>query len=82
MTCASMSRTSWASRRCADLDDTGDLKRGDRTVGVQRQYTGTAGKIENAQVAVFLGHSSGKGRVRPDSSRSCLALNPQPTTES
>src|SRR5690606_36974519 len=42
------------------LDDTGDLKRGAHTVGVQRQYTGTAGKIENAQVAVFLGYASGK----------------------
>jgi SRSO17 transposase len=34
------------------VDETGDLKKGDRTVGVQRQYTGTAGRIENAQVAV------------------------------
>ena len=31
-------------------DETGDLTKGDRTVGVQRQYTGTAGRIENAQV--------------------------------
>jgi SRSO17 transposase len=29
-------------------DDTGDLKAGTHTVGVQRQYTGTAGRIENA----------------------------------
>jgi SRSO17 transposase len=35
------------------LDDTGDLKAGTRTIGVQRQYTGTAGRIENAQVAVY-----------------------------
>lgn len=48
------------------LDDTGDLKRGTRTVGVQRQYTGTAGKIENAQVAVFLGYVSGQGRALVD----------------
>lgn len=48
------------------LDDTGDLKRGHHTVGVQRQYTGTAGKIENAQVAVFLGYASGKGRALVD----------------
>jgi SRSO17 transposase len=48
------------------LDDTGDLKRGAHTVGVQRQYTGTAGKIENAQVAVFLGYASGKGRALVD----------------
>jgi SRSO17 transposase len=36
------------------VDETGDLKKGARTVGVQRQYTGTAGRIENAQVAVYL----------------------------
>lgn len=34
------------------VDETGDLKKGSHTVGVQRQYTGTAGRIENAQVAV------------------------------
>jgi SRSO17 transposase len=34
------------------VDETGDLKKGTHTVGVQRQYTGTAGRIENAQVAV------------------------------
>jgi SRSO17 transposase len=33
------------------VDETGDLKKGTATVGVQRQYTGTAGRIENAQVA-------------------------------
>ncbi|WP_344660720.1 IS701 family transposase [Catenulispora subtropica] len=35
------------------LDETGDVKKGIHTVGVQRQYTGTAGRIENAQVAVY-----------------------------
>jgi SRSO17 transposase len=43
------------------LDDTGDLKAGVHTVGVQRQYTGTAGRIENAQVAVFLAYASRRG---------------------
>jgi SRSO17 transposase len=33
------------------VDETGDLKKGIKSVGVQRQYTGTAGRIENAQVA-------------------------------
>jgi SRSO17 transposase len=42
-------------------DDTGDLKAGVHTVGVQRQYTGTAGRIENAQVAVFLAYASSRG---------------------
>jgi SRSO17 transposase len=41
-------------------DDTGDLKSGAHTVGVQRQYTGT-GRIENAQVAVFLAYASRHG---------------------
>jgi SRSO17 transposase len=36
------------------VDETGDVKKGTRTVGVQRQYTGTAGRIESAQVAVYL----------------------------
>ncbi|ROO59783.1 DDE superfamily endonuclease [Micromonospora sp. Llam0] len=36
------------------IDETGDLKKGRHTVGVQRQYSGTAGKIENCQVAVHL----------------------------
>lgn len=36
------------------IDETGDLKKGRHTVGVQRQYTGTAGKIENCQLAVHL----------------------------
>ena len=35
------------------VDETGDLKKGVHSVGVQRQYTGTAGRIENAQVAVL-----------------------------
>jgi SRSO17 transposase len=43
------------------LDDTGDLKRGSASVGVQRQYTGTAGRIENAQVAVFVAYASCHG---------------------
>jgi SRSO17 transposase len=36
------------------VDETGDLKKGSMSVGVQPQYTGTAGRIENAQVAVYL----------------------------
>jgi SRSO17 transposase len=34
------------------VDETGDLKKGRAIAGVARQYTGTAGKVENAQVAV------------------------------
>lgn len=43
------------------VDETGDVKKGTRTVGVQRQYTGTAGRIENAQVAVYLTYAAPAG---------------------
>ena len=43
------------------VDETGFLKKGKKSVGVARQYTGTAGKRENAQVGVFLAYSTEKG---------------------
>jgi hypothetical protein len=43
------------------IDETGDLKSGTATVGVQRQYTGTAGRVENAQVAVYLVYATDAG---------------------
>ncbi len=43
------------------VDETGFLKKGEKSVGVARQYTGTAGKRENCQVGVFLCYSSEKG---------------------
>jgi SRSO17 transposase len=43
------------------VDETGDLKKGTGTVGVQRQYTGTAGRVENAQVAVYLVYATDAG---------------------
>jgi hypothetical protein len=45
------------------IDGTGDLKKGTATVGVQRQYTGTAGRIDNAQVAVYLVYASDAGHA-------------------
>ncbi|MEV7395460.1 IS701 family transposase [Streptomyces sp. NPDC091215] len=48
------------------VDETGDLKKGTATVGVQRQYTGTAGRIENAQVAVYLVYSAEHGHAAID----------------
>jgi SRSO17 transposase len=45
------------------VDETGDLKKGTDTVGVQRQYTGTAGRIENAQVAVYLTYATDRGHA-------------------
>src|SRR5918912_1304237 len=40
------------------LDETGFVKKGTKSVGVQRQYSGTAGRIENCQIGVFLGYAS------------------------
>ncbi|MFE6555248.1 IS701 family transposase [Streptomyces sp. NPDC057746] len=48
------------------VDETGDLKKGTATVGVQRQYTGTAGRIENSQVAVYLAYSTRRGHAAID----------------
>src|SRR3954470_6304836 len=48
------------------VDETGDLKKGTHTVGVQRQYTGTAGRIENAQVGVYLGYATRRGHALID----------------
>jgi SRSO17 transposase len=48
------------------IDETGDVKKGTVKVGVQRQYTGTAGRIENAQVAVYLSYASAKRHALMD----------------
>ncbi|WUX26822.1 IS701 family transposase [Streptomyces sp. NBC_01438] len=48
------------------VDDTGFLKKGITSAGVQRQYTGTAGRIENTQVGVFLAYASRRGRALID----------------
>jgi len=48
------------------LDESGFLKQGNNSVGVQRQYCGRAGKIENCQVGVFLGYANGNKRTLID----------------
>ena len=48
------------------IDETGDVKKGRHTVGVQRQYTGTAGRIENSQVAVYLTYAGRRGHALID----------------
>ena len=48
------------------VDETGDVKKGAATVRVQRQYTGTAGRIENAQVAVYLVYAGTRGHAMID----------------
>jgi SRSO17 transposase len=45
------------------VDETGFLKKGTQSVGVQRQYSGTAGRIENCQIGVFLTYASAKGHT-------------------
>ena len=45
------------------LDETGFLKKGTKSVGVQRQYSGTAGRIENCQIGVFLAYISRRGQA-------------------
>jgi SRSO17 transposase len=45
------------------VDETGFLKKGTKSAGVQRQYSGTAGRTENCQVGVFLAYASPKGRA-------------------
>jgi SRSO17 transposase len=45
------------------FDETGFLKKGTKSVGVQRQYSGTAGRIEHGQIGVFLAYASPQGRT-------------------
>ena len=51
---------------CWSVDDTGFLKKGKSSAGVQRQYSGTAGRTENCQIAVALAYSSPKGYALMD----------------
>ncbi|GAC1564280.1 MAG: IS701 family transposase [Herpetosiphon sp.] len=48
------------------VDETGFLKKGVHSAGVARQYSGTAGRIENAQIGVFLTYASTKGHTLLD----------------
>lgn len=68
-----------ASRLLAGLDDAfalvaGRFFPGDGSAGVQRQYTGTAGKITNCQLGVFLAYASPKGRALIGTSRPAISL--------
>jgi len=47
-------------------DESGFLKKGDKSCGVSRQYSGTAGKVDNCQVGVFLTYASDKGHCTID----------------
>ena len=48
------------------VDETGFLKEGAKSAGVQRQYSGTAGRIETCQIGVFLPYASPRGHAFPD----------------
>jgi SRSO17 transposase len=48
------------------FDETGFLKKGDKSAGVARQYSGTAGRIENCQIGVFAAYRSAKGHALVD----------------
>ena len=48
------------------MDETGFVKKGARSAGVQRQYSGTAGRVENCQLGVFVAYASPKGRALVD----------------
>jgi len=48
------------------LDETGFLKKGQQSVGVARQYSGTAGRVENGQIGVFLAYASVHGHALLD----------------
>jgi SRSO17 transposase len=51
------------SRGVLVIDETGFVKKGEHSAGVQRQYSGTAGRIENCQVGVFLVYATPRGRT-------------------
>ena len=48
------------------IDETGFLQKGSKSAGVARQYSGTAGRIENCQIGVFLGYASRRGHALID----------------
>ena len=45
------------------VEETGFLKKGTKSVGVKRQYSGTAGRVENCQVGVFVAYASRLGQA-------------------
>ena len=57
------------------VDETGFVKKGTKSAGVARQYSGTAGRIEDCQIGVFLGYATGAGRTFLDGSCTCPGLD-------
>src|SRR5579863_3930753 len=50
----------------AVIDESGFLKKGEHSCGVKRQYCGTAGRVDNCQVGVFLGYATSQGHTLID----------------
>jgi SRSO17 transposase len=48
------------------VDDTGFIKKGTTSAGVQRQYSGTAGRTENCQIGVFAAYATSRGHALVD----------------
>jgi SRSO17 transposase len=59
------------------VDETGFLKKGTTSVGVQRQYSGTAGKVDNCQLGVFLAYASARGGRSSIGSCTCPRHGPR-----
>src|ERR1039458_9510843 len=59
-------RSSFLTLRVLIVDETGFLKKGQHSASVKRQYSGTAGRIENSQVGVFLCYASDQGSALVD----------------
>ena len=55
-----------ARDRVLIIDETGFLKKGTKSAGVQRQYSGTAGRVENCQIGVFLAYATVRGHAFVD----------------
>ncbi|WP_434219669.1 IS701 family transposase [Amycolatopsis nalaikhensis] len=55
-----------AERGVLIADETGFVKKGTKSAGVARQYSGTAGRVENSQIGVFLAYASDRGRALID----------------
>ncbi|HVG58102.1 MAG TPA: IS701 family transposase [Hyalangium sp.] len=62
----SYSREKLGEKGVVPLDETGFVKKGDQSAGVARQYTGTAGRVENAQVGVFMAYVTPRGHTLID----------------
>ncbi|GHO78239.1 hypothetical protein KSD_60100 [Ktedonobacter sp. SOSP1-85] len=64
--CAHVSEKLSTPKAVVVIDETGFLKKRSKSVGVQRQYSGTAGRIESCQIGVFLSYTSARGHALLD----------------